>query len=83
MVKYSQLAMKTYIKIQFSVDGANPSKIIDILDDLGWKPVVGEYDFMMEGAFGGGIGSSFKEMIDEVTTALKGTGVRYSVYSFP
>ena len=83
MVKHSQLIMKTYIKIQFSVDGANPSKIIDILEDLGWKSVVGEYDFVMEGAFGDGIGSSFKQMIDELTKSLKGTGVRYSLYSFP
>ncbi len=83
MVKYYLAIMKTYIKIQFSVDGADPSKIIGILEDLGWKPVVGEYDFVMEGAFGEGIGSSFKQMIDELTKALKGTGVRYSLYSFP
>ena len=83
MVKYYLLAMKTYIKIQFSVDGADPSKIIGILEDLGWKSVVGEYDFVMEGAFGEGIGSSFKQMIDEITRSLKGTGVRFSLYSFP
>ena len=75
--------MKTYIKLQFSVDGANPSKIIEILENLGWKAVVGEYDFVMEQAFGEGIGSGFKKMIDEMTEALKGTGVSYSLYSFP
>ncbi len=75
--------MKTYIKIQFSVDGEAPSKIIEILEDLGWKLVVGEYDFVMEGAFAEGIGNSFKEMIDGLTKALKGTGIRYSLYSFP
>ena len=83
MVKHYLLTMKTYIKIQFSVDGADPSKIIDILESLGWKSVVGEYDFVMEGAFGDGIGTSFKQMIDELTKSLKGTGVRYSLYSFP
>jgi len=75
--------MKTYIKIQFSVEGADPSKIIEILEGLGWKTVVGEYEFVMEGAFAEGVGTSFREMLDELTKALKGTGVRYSLYSFP
>ena len=75
--------MKTYIKIQFSADGADPSKIISIFESLGWKAVVGEYDFVMEGGLGDSIGSSFKKTIDELNQALKGTGVRYSLFSFP
>ena len=75
--------MKTYIKIQFSADGADPSKIIGIFESQGWKPVVGEYDFVMEGGLGDSIGNSFKRTIDDLNNALKGTGVHYSLYSFP
>ena len=75
--------MKTYIKMQFSSEGMDPSKIIKILEDLGWKPVVGEYDFMYESSLSEGISNSFKNMVDELNNALKGTGVRYSLYSFP
>ncbi|MCK5309428.1 MAG: hypothetical protein KAJ64_02165 [Thermoplasmata archaeon] len=75
--------MKTYIKMQFSSEGMDPSKIIKILEDLGWKTVVGEYDFMYESSLSEGLGDSFKNMIDELNNELKGTGVRYSLYSFP
>lgn len=75
--------MRTYIKIQFSVDGEDPSKIIDILERLGWKPVVGEYDFVMDSGFGESVGSNFRQMMDELNRVLRGTGVRYSLYSFP
>ena len=75
--------MKTYNKLQFSADGDDPSKIIDIFESLGWKAVVGEYDFVMEGGLGESIGMSFKRTLDELNSALAGTGVRYSLYSFP
>ena len=75
--------MKTYIKIQFSSEGEDPSRIIDIFESLGWKAVVGEYDFVMEGGLGDSIGLAFKKTVDELNRELKGTGVRYSLYSFP
>ena len=75
--------MRTYIKIQFSADGEDPSRIIGIFESLGWKPVVGEYDFVMERGLGESIDESFKRMLDELNHALRGTGVRYSLYSFP
>ena len=75
--------MKTYIKIQFSADGEDPSRIIGIFEELGWKPVVGEYDFVMDGGFGESINSRFIAMLDELNGALKGTGIHYSLYTFP
>ncbi len=74
--------MKTYLKIQFSSEAGFPSKIIDKLEGIGWKPVMGDYDFVMEGGIGEGVGASYKKMVDELHTALRGTGVRYSLYSF-
>lgn len=75
--------MKTYLKIQFSAEGAAPSDIIKILESLGWKSVVGEYDFVMEQALGEGIGNGYKNMADRLNEKLRGTGARYSFYSFP
>ena len=74
--------MKTYLKIQFHSEGDNPSTVIDKLEKIGWKPVMGEYDFLMEGGFGEGVGQSFKRMMDLLHEPLKDTGVRYSGYSF-
>ena len=74
--------MKTYLKIQFSSEGALPSEVIDKLETLGWKPIKGDYDFVMEGGLGEGIGESFRDMIDKLHRTLEGTHVRYSLYSF-
>jgi hypothetical protein len=74
--------MKTYLKIQFHSEGARPSEVIKKLDKLGWKPIRGEYDFVMEAGLGEGVGQSFKDMIDKLHETLQGTDVRYSLYSF-
>jgi hypothetical protein len=74
--------MKTYLKIQFHSDGDNPSIVIDKLEKIGWKPVMGDYDFVMEGGFGEGVGPSYKKLSDLLHETLKDTGVRYSLYSF-
>ena len=75
--------MKTYLKLQFHSDGALPSDIIDKLEKLGWKPIMGEYDFVMEGGFGEGVGLSFRKTLDQLHMTLRGTQVGYSLYSFP
>ncbi|MBI5000434.1 MAG: hypothetical protein HZB92_02755 [Euryarchaeota archaeon] len=75
--------MKTYLKIHFSSEGSAPSDVISKLEKLGWKPVIGEYDFMMESGLGEGVGESYKRMVDKLHEALKGANVRYSLYSRP
>jgi len=74
--------MKTYLKIQFHSEGATPSAVIEKLEKIGWRPVLGEYDFVMEAGLAEGVGGSYRNMIDELHKALKGTGVGYSMYSF-
>jgi hypothetical protein len=74
--------MKTYLKLQFSSEGELPSETIKRLEKLGWKPIRGDYDFVMEGGLGEGLGESFRDMIDKLHRTLEGTGVRYSLYSF-
>jgi len=73
--------MKTYLKIEFSSEGAPPSEIIKRLENEGWKPVIGEYDFVLEGGPGEGVGESYRRMVDKLVETLRGTRVRFSLYS--
>jgi len=73
--------VKTYMKLVFSSEGAKPSEVIRRLEDLGWKPVIGEHDFVLESGPGEGVGESFRRMLDKLQEALRGTDVRFTVYS--
>jgi hypothetical protein len=73
--------VKTYLKLEFSSEGARPSDVIKRLEELGWKPVIGEYDFVMEAGPGEGVGESFRRMLDKLQETLRGTNVRFTVYS--
>jgi hypothetical protein len=44
----SETAMKTYLKILFSSEGATPSEIKDLLLNMGFKAAKGNYDFVYE-----------------------------------
>lgn len=73
--------MKTYLKLQFSCEGEQPSSIIKKLEDQGWRPIVGEKDFVMDWGIGENVGNSYLKKLDNLHKALKGTGVRYTLYS--
>ncbi len=73
--------MKTYLKLQFSCDGELPSVIIKKLENEGWRPIVGERDFVMNWGIGESVGSAYLQKLDELHVILKGTGVRYTLYS--
>ncbi len=73
--------MKTYLKIQFSSEGELPSVIIKKLEKQGWRPIVGEKDFVMDWGMGESIGNSYLKKLDELHLALKGMGVQYTLYS--
>lgn len=73
--------MKTYLKIEFSSEGAPPSEIIRRLEKEGWKPVIGQYDFVMESGPGEGVGESYRRMVDHLVEVLRGTKVRFYLVS--
>ncbi len=73
--------MKTYLKLQFSSEGELPSKIIKKLEEQGWRPILGERDFVMNWGFGENIGTAYLDKLDELHKILKDTGVRYTLYS--
>ena len=73
--------MKTYLKLQFSSEGDLPSQIIKRLETLGWRPIVGNRDFVRDWGMGESVGASYLNKLDDLHKALKGTQVRYTVYS--
>jgi hypothetical protein len=73
--------MKTYLKLQFSCEGESPSIIIKKLEEQGWRPIVGERDFVMNWGMGESVGSAYLNKLDELHLILEGTGVRYTLYS--
>ena len=56
--------MKTYLKLQFSSEGDLPSQIIKKLEDQGWRPIVGERDFVMDWGMGESVGASYLNKLD-------------------
>ena len=73
--------MKTYLKLQFSSNGVAPSIIIKKLEDEGWRPILGDRDFVINWGVGESIGSVYLQKLDDLHKILKGTGVRYTLYS--
>lgn len=66
--------METYVDVFMNVDGEKASVIHDKLIKLGFKPTIGEYDFVYNW---NGIVSIDEEikLIDRIQEELKGTGV--------
>jgi hypothetical protein len=73
--------MKTYLKLQFSCEGELPSVVIKKLETQGWRSIVGEKDFVMDWGIGESVGTNYLRKLDQLHVALKGTGVRYTLYS--
>ena len=65
--------MKTYVEILHNADGANASKIFEILTDIGLKPSFGQTDFVYCWKKNVTIPEILK-FLDNILTRLKGTG---------
>ena len=66
--------METYVDVYFSVDGEKASLIHQKILSLGFKPTIGEHDFIYNWK---GIVNIEEEInfIDNIQSKLKGTGV--------
>ena len=42
------ITMKTYLQIFFNSEGSRPSDVLDILMNMGFKPMKGSHDFVYE-----------------------------------
>ncbi len=65
--------MKLYVELYLSSAGAKPMTVMKRMEKLGFKPVFGKYDFVIEYEDA----SEYGEILEEVFKALKGTRVRY------
>ncbi len=42
------MAIRTYLRVIFNSEGARPSQVVDRLQNLGFRPITGYYDFVYE-----------------------------------
>jgi hypothetical protein len=68
--------LKMYVRFQFSSEGASPLEVIQVVADLGFQPVMGEYDFFYE--VGGKYGT-YRDMLRKLHEGLRGFKVLYTV----
>ncbi len=65
--------MKLYLELYFKSSGTDPMVIIKRMKEIGFDPVVGEYDFMQEYEDA----QEYCEIVEDLVDALDGTDVRY------
>jgi len=68
--------LKMYVRFQFSSEGASPLAVIKVVTDLGFQPVMGEYDFYYE--VGGKYGT-YRDMLRKLHEGVRGLEVQYTV----
>ncbi len=65
--------MKLYVEVYFTASGMDPMEIIRKIKDIGFEPVVGEYDFVKEYE----TPSEYGKAVDKLTRTLRGSGVTF------
>ncbi|HEV2316169.1 MAG TPA: hypothetical protein VGV89_01150 [Thermoplasmata archaeon] len=72
--------MKTYLLVQLDSEGASFSEVAEVLEDMGFRPQQGGYDFVYEWARDASVRESL-QFADRVQAALRGKGVFFRVES--
>lgn len=70
--------MITYLTVQFSSEGAKPSKILSTLQSLGFKPATGFYDFQYDWEDDASIDDVI-DLADQISASLKGMRVNFKL----
>ena len=68
--------MKMYVRVTFNSEGASPIALINVMADLGFHPVMGEYDFFYEIDEDTG---NYREVLKRLHERLRGLNVLYSL----
>jgi len=68
--------MKMYVRVTFNSEGASPIALINAMADLGFHPVMGEYDFYYEVEE---TPTNYRETLKRLHEHLKGLKVMYSL----
>ena len=72
--------MKTYLQVSFNSEGSRPSVVLNILMNMGFKPMKGAYDFVYEWDRN----SEVEDLVwfgDKIHESLKGHNVTYKMES--
>ncbi|MCK5548511.1 MAG: hypothetical protein KAI64_05825 [Thermoplasmata archaeon] len=67
--------MKLFLKLSFSSDGTSPIEVVKSMEDIGFSPVFGDYDFVIDFENP----EEFGEIVTKLHETLKGTKVHYSL----
>ena len=70
---------RTYVRFEFSSEGASPLEVIRVMDNLGFQVVQGHHDFMIEYS----TDAEFLEIVEKMHRTLKGYNVRYMLTTEP
>lgn len=70
--------MITYLTVQFSSEGVKPSKVLSTLQNLGFKPATGFYDFQYDWKDDASIDDVIG-LADRVAASLKGMRVIFKL----
>ena len=74
--------MKSYLKIYVSSEGAAPSEVVERLMRMGFQPVAGNYDFVIEWDENGSV-QDMIEVANQVHATLKGCKVIFKMETVP
>jgi hypothetical protein len=72
--------MKTYLLVQLDSEGVSYSEVAETLEDLGFRPHQGGYDFVYDWARQASVRDSL-EFADRIQAALRGKRVYFRIES--
>ncbi|MFX1492071.1 MAG: hypothetical protein ACFFBX_08890 [Promethearchaeota archaeon] len=72
--------MKSYLTIYLSSEGAAPSEVVERLMRMGFQPIAGEHDFVIEWDENGSV-QDMIEVANQVHATLKGCKVIFKIES--
>ncbi len=70
--------METYLRVTFNSEGAKPSEVADRLQEFGFAPTQGNYDFVYDWR-GPANSEQLMDLLDELSRLLRGYRVYYEV----
>lgn len=70
--------METYLRVTFHSEGAKPTEVADRLQEFGFAPTQGNYDFVYDWR-GTVTREQILDLLDEVTRMLRGFRVLFEV----
>jgi hypothetical protein len=77
-LQMNDTVMITYLKVQFSTEGARPSDVLETLHNLGFETTQGRFDAIYRWGGNTTIDDALY-LADKVHAALKGTGVLFEL----